>query len=69
MRNNSTIKDDNGIVVYSLKDVLGYVISKNATDFGLNERKRTRFYRTPAFAFLYLIGKTQKERAMKALGE
>ena len=69
MRNNSTIKDDNGIVIYGMEDVPGYVISKNATDFGLSDRKGTQLYRIPAFAFLYLIGKTQKERAIQALDE
>lgn len=69
MRNNSTVKDDNGIVIYGLEDVPGYVISKNATDFGLSDRKGTQLYRIPAFAFLYLIGKTQKERAIQALSE
>jgi len=69
MRNNSTVKDDNGIVIYGLADVPGYVISKNATDFGLSDRKDTQLYRIPAFAFLYLIGKTQKDRAIAALNE
>lgn len=69
MRNNSTVKDDNGIVIYGLEDIPGYVISKNATDYGLSDRKGTQLYRIPAFAFLYLIGKTQKERAIKALEE
>ncbi len=69
MRNNSAIRDDNGIVIYGLSNVPGYVISQNAADFGLSDRKNTMLYRIPAFAFLYLIGKTQKERAIEALNE
>ena len=57
MRKRSIIKDDDGIVIYGLKDVPGYVISKNATDYGLTEKENTSLYRIPAFAFLYLIGK------------
>ena len=67
MRNNSTVKDDNGIVIYGMKDIPGYVISKNATDYGLTMRKETQLYRIPAFAFLYLIGKNQKDNAVKSL--
>ena len=52
MRNNSTVKDDNGIVIYGMKDIPRYVISKNATDYGLTKRKETQLYRIPAFAFL-----------------
>ena len=44
-----------------------YVVSKNATDFGLSDRKNTQLYRIPAFAFLYLIGKTQIDTAINAL--
>jgi len=57
MRNNSVVKDDNGIVVYGMENTPGYVITKNETDFGLSERGKTTLYRIPAFAFLYLIGK------------
>ena len=56
MRNNSTIKNDNGIVVYGMEATPGYVITKNETDFGLTERGKTSLYRIPAYAFLYLIG-------------
>ena len=69
MRNNSSVKDDNGIVIYGMKDVPGYVISKNATDFGLRDRSETQLYRIPAFAFLYLIGKNQKDRVVNAITE
>ena len=65
MRYNSTVKDDNGIVIYGMKDIPGYVISKNATDYALTKRKETQLYRIPAFAFLYLIGKNQKDNAVK----
>ena len=61
MRNNSTVKDDNGIIVYGLKNTPGYVISKTATDYGLTQRNETQLYRVPAFAFLYIIGKTHRE--------
>ena len=56
MRNNSTVKSDNGIVVYGMEDTPGYVITKNEADFGLTERGKTSLYRMPAYAFLYLIG-------------
>ena len=69
MRNNSTVKDDNGIVIYGMADTPGYVLSKNATDFGLTTRGSTQLYRIPAFAFLCLIGKTQKENAIRVLNE
>lgn len=69
MRGNSTVKDDYGIVIYGMEDVPGYVVSKTATDFGLSDRKGTQLYRIPAFAFLYLIGQTQNDRAIKALEE
>ena len=59
MRNHSVVKDDNGIVIYGMKDTPGYVITQNHTDFGLTERQNTMLYRIPAFAFLYLIGKSR----------
>lgn len=57
MRNNATVRDDSGIVIYGMKDIPGYVITKTAADYGLTERKNTQFYHIPAFAFLYLLGK------------
>ena len=57
MRNNSSIKEDNGIVVYGMNETPGYVITKETTDFSLTQRGKTELYRVPAFAFLYLIGK------------
>lgn len=59
MRNNSSIKDDNGIVIYGMDNTPGYVITKEATDFNLTKRGNTELYRVPAFAFLYLIGKNK----------
>ena len=67
MRNNSTVKDDNGIIIYGMADTPGYVISKNPTDFGLSERGATSLYRIPAYAFFYLIGKQHNQQAIKAL--
>lgn len=67
MRNNSKITDTDGIIIYGMKDIPGYVISKNATDFGLSKRKDTTLYRIPAFAFLYLIGQNREERAKNAI--
>lgn len=61
-RNNSAVKDDNGIIVYGMENTPGYVITKQATDFGLTQRKSTQLYRIPAFAFLYLIGKNQMSK-------
>ena len=66
MRNNATVKDDNGIVIYGMEDTPGYVISKAATDYGLTDRKNTQLYRIPAFAFLYLMGKQQNQSAMNS---
>ena len=63
MRNNATVKDDNGIVIYGMQDIPGYVVSKAATDYGLTDRKNTQLYRIPAFAFLYLMGKQQNQSA------
>lgn len=56
-RNDSTIKDSDGIVVYGLKDTPGYIITKDPNDFGLTEREHTKLFRIPAVAFIYLIGK------------
>lgn len=56
MRRRSSIKDDDGIIVYGLENTPGYVISRDATDYGLTQRGKTSLYRIPAFAFLYLIG-------------
>lgn len=56
MRRRSSIKDDDGIIVYGLENTPGYVISRDVTDYGLTQRGKTSLYRIPAFAFLYLIG-------------
>lgn len=58
-RNNSTIKDTDGIVVYGMENTPGYVITKDTDDFGLTERKNTKLYRIPAVAYFYLIGRDQ----------
>ncbi len=58
-RNNSTIKDSDGIVVYGMENTPGYVITKDTDDFGLTERKNTKLYRIPAVAYFYLIGRNQ----------
>ena len=59
-RNNSTIKDTDGIVVYGKENTPGYVITKDTDDFGLTERKNTKLYRIPAAAYFYLIGRDQE---------
>ena len=59
-RNNSTIKETDGIVVYGMENTPGYVITKDTDDFGLTERKNTRLYRIPAVAYFYLIGRDQE---------
>ena len=69
MRNNSKVADTDGIVIYGMNDTPGYVISKNATDFGLVTRKETSLYRIPAFAFLYLIGKNREENAKSTISD
>ncbi len=60
-RNNSRIKDADGIVVMGLEDVPGYVITKDSTDYGLQDRGNTKLYRIPAFAYAYLLGKQMGE--------
>ena len=59
-RNDSTVRDTDGIVVYGMKNTPGYVITKNPDDFGLSERKETTLYRIPAVAYFYLTGKNSK---------
>ncbi len=59
-RNDSVIKDTDGIVVYGMKDTPGYVITKNPEDYGMTERKNTKLYRIPAVAYFYLIGKASQ---------
>lgn len=59
-RKNSHIKDTDGIIVYGLKNVPGYVVSKESDDFGLIKRGETSLYRIPAIAFTYLLGKRKK---------
>ena len=59
-RANSRIKDNDAIVVYGLKDVPGYVVTKDVDDFGLQDRGKTRLYRIPAIAYFYLLGKGKR---------
>ena len=56
MRNNSVIHDDDAIVNNGMKEIPGYVVTKDMDDFGLSDRKETQLYRVPAQAFFYLIG-------------
>lgn len=63
-RNDSTIKDTDGIVAFGMPNIPGYVISKDPDDYGLTERKGTKLYRIPAVAYFYLIG---RESAISAL--
>lgn len=58
-RNDSIIKDTDGIVVFGMENTPGYVITKNPEDYGLTERKDTKLYRIPAVAYFYLIGRDQ----------
>ena len=37
-RNDSVIKDTDGIVVYGMKNTPGYVITKNPEDYGICEK-------------------------------
>lgn len=60
-RNNSSVRDSDGIVVFGMKDTPGYVITKDPDDFGLTERKQTKLYRIPAVAYFYLIGRNCDE--------
>ena len=59
-RNSAHINDSDGIVVFGLKDVPGYIITKDTNDFGLFKRKETSLYRIPALAYFYLMGKNKK---------
>ena len=56
-RNDSAIKDTDGIVAFGMPNTPGYVISKEPDDYGLTERKGTKLYRIPAVAYFYLIGR------------
>ena len=58
-RNDSIIKDTDGIVVFGMENTPGYAITKNPEDYGLSERKNTKLYRIPAAAYFYLIGRDQ----------
>ena len=60
-RNDSAVKDTDGIVVYGMENTPGYVITKDTNDFGLTERKNTKLYRIPAVAYFYLCGRDQAE--------
>ncbi len=59
-RKHSHIKDSDGILSYGLKNVPGYVVSKELDDFGLVKRGETALYRIPALAYAYLLGKNKK---------
>ncbi len=56
-RNDSIIRDTDGIVVYGMENTPGYIITKNPDDYGMTERKNTKLYRIPAVAYFYLIGR------------
>lgn len=56
-RNDSAIKDSDGIVSLGMQNTPGYVITKDPEDYGLTERKGTKLYRIPAVAYFYLIGR------------
>ncbi len=60
-RSNSRIKDSDGIVIIGLENTPGYVITKEAVDFGLQERGKTKLYRIPAVAYCYLLGKAKAQ--------
>lgn len=59
-RNDSTIKDNDGIVSLGMEDTPRYVITKDPEDYGLTGRKGTKLYRMPAVAFFYLIGRASE---------
>ena len=58
-KNDSGIKDTDGIIVYGMENTPGYVITKDTDDFGLTKRKSTALYRIPAVSYFYLIGRDQ----------
>lgn len=61
-RENSAIKEDDAIVTMSEKTKPGIVVTKRDSDFGLFDYGDKAIYKIPAFAFLYLLGKTEKEQ-------
>ena len=60
-RNHSLIKDNDGIILYGLKDTPGYIVCKEMDDYGLSQRGDTSLYRIPALTYFYLVGKATKQ--------
>ncbi len=59
-RENSDIKENDGIVVMSSFNQPNLVITKRDNDFGLITFGDKRIYKLPASAFLYLLGLAEK---------
>ena len=60
-RENASIADDDAIVDLCDQASASIVVTKNATDFGVHNTKKSKnLLRVPAFAFLYLLGNAEK---------
>lgn len=59
-RENSEIKENDGIVLMSSFNKPNLVITKRDNDFGVYTYGDKRIYKIPAFAFLYLLGLAEK---------
>lgn len=62
-REEAPISDEDAIVKLCEEAIAAIVITKNADDFGVHNTKCGKdLLRIPAFAFLYLLGNTEKHR-------
>ena len=60
-REGAPISDEDAIVKLCEEAIAAIVITKNADDFGVHNTKCGKdLLRIPAFAFLYLLGNTEK---------
>lgn len=59
-RENSEIKENDGIVLISSSNLPNLVITKRDIDFGIKEYDDKKIYKIPAYAFLYLLGLAEK---------
>lgn len=60
-REQSKIKDDDTIFTMSTKKDKCFVVTKNASDFGIIKNNAgEQIMKIPAYAFLYLLGHAEK---------
>ncbi len=63
-RESAPISDDSAIVELCNQASAAIVVTKNASDYGVHDTPSgTQLLRIPAFAFLYLLGYAEKNRA------